>query len=528
MTTSRGTGLGAAKEMSRRDRLWVFSGLMLAGLMSSLDATILGTALPTIVGELGGLDRIAWVSTAYVLATSVTVPLSGRLGDLFGRRAVFLTGLSAFLAGSAACGAAPSMEWLIAFRGVQGAGAGCLMASMFALTGDLFEPRERARYQGYSAINFAVSSLAGPVIGGFLTEHVSWRWVFYVNLPLGTVAAVTVLLFLRLPRPGGRPRVDCTGIVLLGAAVTCFTLLTSWAGTRYGWTDRVILGLAAGTAVLLVLWGLAERRAAEPVIPLSLFRSRSYAVACVVALVGGATGFGLAMYLPLFFQIVGGVGATGSGLLLLPMMIGLLVASMGAGRYIHATGRYHRLPAAGMAISAVGIGLLATMTTGTGLFTAGLYMAVLGFGAGLSQQVVMLVAQQAAPKKDLGAAGSGVFATRMVGTATGMAVFGGVLAARFAEEIAARVPAGAVSAYDGPAPNDLASNDLAYDDAVRPEFLRTLPQSVQDGVAEACAEAFQVLFLTALPLVLAGLAAALLLKNVPLTSPPGAKAGTGR
>ncbi|WP_344596913.1 MDR family MFS transporter [Actinomadura vinacea] len=500
-------------EMGRRDRLLVFAGLMLAGLMSSLDATVLGTALPTIVGELGGLDRIAWVSTAYVLATGVTVPLSGRLGDQFGRRPILLIGLLTFLAGSAACGAAPSMDWLIAFRAVQGAGAGCLMASMFAVTADLFEPRERAKYQSYPAINFAVSSLAGPLIGGFLTDHASWRWVFYVNIPLGVAALAAILLFLRLPRPEGRPRVDYPGIVLLGSTITCLTLLTSWAGTRYGWTDPLILGLAAGSAALLALWVLAERRAAEPVIPLRLFRDRSYSGACVVALVGGATGFGLATFLPLFFQAVGGADATGSGLLLLPMMAGLLAASIGAGRYIAATGRYHRLPAASMAISAVGVALLATMTTGTGPATAGLYMAVLGFGAGLSQQVVMLVAQTAAPRADAGAASSGVFATRMVGTAAGMAVFGGVLASRFAEEIARRVPAGSVPAYD---------------DAVRPEYLRTLPPDVRDGIAAACAEAFSTLFLTALPLLAAGLAAALLIRNIPLTSPRGGSVGPGR
>ncbi len=487
--------------MGRRDRLLVFGGLMLAGLMSSLDATVLGTALPAIVGDLGGRDGLAWVSTAYVLATSVTVPLSGRLGDLFGRKPVFLAGLLGFLAGSAACGAAPSMGWLIAFRAVQGAAAGCLMSSMFALSGELFEPRERARYQGYSAAIFAVSAIAGPLIGGFLTDHASWRWVFYVNLPLGAVALATTLLFLRLPRPERRPRIDYLGIGLLGAAVTCFTLFTSWAGTRHGWDSPVILGLGAGAVVLFAVWVFAERRAAEPVIPPELFRDRSFSVACVVAAVGGATGFGLATYLPMFFQVVGGVGATESGLLLLPMMIGLLAASMGAGRHIARTGRYHRLPAASMLISALGVALLATMDVHTGLVTAGLFMAILGFGAGLSQQVVVLIAQNAAPRRDLGAASSGVFATRMLGTAAGMAVFGGIVSNRFAEEVASRVPDGRVPPFE---------------DAVRPEVLGTLPAPVRDGVAEAFARAFSDLFLAGLPLLAAGAAAAVLLRNVPL------------
>ncbi|HEU5032257.1 MAG TPA: MDR family MFS transporter [Spirillospora sp.] len=489
--------------MSHRHRVLVFGGLMLAGLMSSLDATVLGTALPTIVGDLGGLDRLAWVSTAYVLATSVTVPLSGRLGDLFGRRPVFLVGLIGFLAGSAACGAAPSMDALIAFRVVQGAAAGCLMSSMFALTGELFEPRERARYQGCSALIFAVSSIAGPLVGGYLTDHASWRWVFYVNLPLGLAATAITLAFLRLPRPDRRPRIDYAGIALLGAAVTCFTLLTSWAGTRYAWDSVEVLALAAGSAVLLAAWVLVERRAAEAIIPPRLFRDRSFAVACAVAAVGGATGFGLATYLPMFFQVVGGVGATESGLLLLPMMIGLLAASMGAGRYIARTGRYHRLPAAGMAVSAAGVALLATMDAHTGLVTAGLYMTVLGFGAGLSQQVVMLIAQNAAPRRDLGAASSGVFASRMLGTAAGMAVFGGIVSSRFAEEVGRRVPAGKVPAFG---------------DAVRPEVLGTLPAPVRHGVAEAFAQAFSDLFLAGLPLLAAGLAAAVLLQDVPLGS----------
>ncbi|MGW2314160.1 MDR family MFS transporter [Actinomadura luteofluorescens] len=487
--------------MTDRHRLLVFGGLMLAGLMSSLDATVLGTALPTIVGDLGGLDRLAWVSTAYVLATSVTVPLSGRLGDLFGRRRVLLTGLLGFLAGSAACGAAPTMTWLIVFRAVQGAAAGCLMSSMFAVTGELFEPRERARYQGYSALVFAVSTIAGPLAGGVLTDHASWRWVFYLNLPLGVAATAAVVLFLRLPKPQGRPRVDYAGIVLLGAAVTCFTLFTSWAGTRYAWGSPVVLALAAAAVVLFTAWVLAERTAAEPIIPPRLFRDRSFGVACAVAAAGGATGFGLATYLPMFFQVVGGVGATRSGLLLLPMMLALPASSMAAGRYIHRTGRYHRLPAASMALSAAGIALLATMDTGTGLVAAGCYMAVLGFGAGLSQQVVMLIAQQAAPRRDLGAASSGVFASRMLGTAAGMAVFGAVVSNRFAEEIASRVPDGWVPGFG---------------DAVRPEVLETLPAPVRDGVAEAFADAFSTLFVAALPVAALGLAAALLLRHVPL------------
>ena len=495
------TASGRTEPMTRRRRQLVFGGLMLAGLMSSLDATVLGTALPTIVGDLGGLDRIAWVSTAYVLATSVTVPLSGRLGDLFGRRPILLVGLLGFLAGSAACGAAPSMTWLIAFRVVQGAAAGCLMSSMFALTGDLFEPRERAKYQGYSALIFAVSSIAGPLVGGFLTDHASWRWVFYVNLPLGLAATATTLLFLRLPAPGRRPRIDYLGIVLLGAAVTCFTLLTSWAGTRHAWDSPVVLGLTAGSALLFTAWVLAERTAAEPVVPPRLFLDRSFAVACAVAAVGGATGFGLATYLPMFFQVVGGVDATRSGLLLLPMMFGLVAASAGAGRRIARTGRYHRLPAASMALGMAGVALLATMDTGTGLFTACCYMTLLGFGAGLSQQVVILIAQNAAPHRDLGAASSGVFATRMLGTAAGMAVFGSVVSSRFAEEVARRVPDGRVPAFG---------------DLVRPEVLATLPEPVRDGVAEAFAAAFSDLFLTALPVLAVGLAAALLLPDVPL------------
>ncbi|MBB4775576.1 EmrB/QacA subfamily drug resistance transporter [Actinomadura catellatispora] len=500
---------GRTAPMSRRHRLAAFGGLMLAGLMSSLDATVLGTALPAIVGDLGGLDRLAWVSTAYVLATSVTVPLSGRLGDLFGRRPVLLVGLLGFLAGSAACGAAPSMGWLIAFRAVQGAAAGCLMSSMFAVTGDLFEPRERAKYQGYSALIFAVSSVAGPLIGGLLTDHASWRWVFYVNLPLGLAATATTVLFLRLPAPEGRPRIDYPGIVLLGAAVTCFTLFTSWAGTRYAWASPATAGLAAGSAALFAAWIIAERRAAEPVIPLRLFRDRSFAVACAVAAAGGATGFGLATYLPMFFQVVGGVGAADSGLLVLPMMTGLVAAAVLAGRHISRTGRYRRLPAASMALSAAGVGLLATMDAGTRLFTAGCYMALLGFGAGLSQQVVVLIAQNAAPHRDLGAASSGVFATRMLGTAAGMAVFGGIVSSRFAEEVTHRVPGGQVPAFD---------------DAVRPEVLATLPGPVRDGVLEAFAAAFSDLFLTALPVLAVGLAAALLLRDVPLR-PRGPQAG---
>ena len=476
--------------MTQRRKFAVFGGLLLVMLMATLDTQIVATALPTIVGDLDGVGQIAWVTTAYLLPLAVTTPLYGKLGDQFGRKPVLLFAIGCFLAGSVACGAAQSMGQLIAFRAMQGIGGGGLMASGFALLGDLFEPRERARYQGYSAAVFLVSSTGGPLVGGVVTEHIGWRWVFYLNLPLGIAAIAVIGALLVLPHPAyqaGRPSIDYPGALLLGGAVTCLVLLTGWAGTRYAWSSPTIVALGAGAVVLLVSWMLVERSAAEPIIPPRLFADRTFTLTIAVAVISGFTTLGLVQYQVLFLQNAAGATPTQAGLLVLAGTLGMVAASMGAGRVISRTGRYTWAPVASMALGAVATYLLSTMTAGTSWLVIGIYLLMAGLGGGFAQQVVTLIAQNAAPGRDLGVATSTVNFARMVGSSLGLAVFGAILGAR-----------------------------LASAASITPQRLHALPVAARHEVAQAYADALSAVFLAAVPVLLAGLLAALLLPNLPL------------
>jgi EmrB/QacA subfamily drug resistance transporter len=493
---------GTAPRVDRRP-LWVFLGLMLASLMGTLDTSIVATALPTMVGALGGLDHIAWVGTAYLLTMSVSMPVLGKLGDQLNRKTVFLFSVIAFVVGSAACGAAQSMGQLIAFRALQGIGGGGLLVSGFAMVADLFGPRERARYQGYAAGVWAISSVAGPLVGGLLTDHLGWRWVFFINLPLGLVAMAMVATFFRAPATRERPRIDYAGAILLGGAVTCLVLLVGWALNQYPTGSPIVLGLAAAGAVLLAGWFMAARRAAEPVIPLSLFRDSTFTISNVLAFVAGFVMLAFVTFLPLFLQIVNGSGITQSGLLLLPMMAGLVVGAGLSGIAISKSGHYKWYPVASLALIGLAAYLLSTMTPDTPRLLSSFYMTMLGIGAGLSQQVLVVAVQNTAPAKDMGAATATVTFIRMVGSSFGIAVFGAVLRARLAEELPRYVPAGALgSGFEH--------------QTLSPQTVRQLSEPVREGLAQAFSHALTTVFLTALPVVVLGLIVALFLKDVPL------------
>ncbi|MFJ2578113.1 MDR family MFS transporter [Kitasatospora aureofaciens] len=489
--------------MPHRHVMLVYFGLLFAMLMATLDSSIVATALPTVVGDLGGLSSIGWVSAAYILASSAVMPLAGKLGDLLGRKQVFVVATVVFLAGSAACGAAQTMGQLIAFRVLQGVGAGGVMAAMFALTGDLFGPRERAKYQGYSAGVFALSAVGGPIAGGFFADHVTWRWVFYVNLPIGAIALTLVALYLRSARRPERPTIDYLGMLLLSGALVSFVLLSNWAGAKYAWGSAVIVGLAVGGVVLLAGWLVVERSAAEPVIPLGLFRDSTFDICNVVAFVGGLTGFGLVFFLPLYLQISAGASATNSGLLLLPMMLGLMLASFGVGGAVAKSGRYKWYPVASMLVSGIAAFLMSTMTADTSRFLSGLYMFLLGVGAGLSQQVVVVAVQNAAPPADMGAATSTVTFSRMLGTSFGVSIFATVLTDRLTREIPKYVP--------GEAARGLVSSG-----GTSPQALRQLPDDVRHGLAQAYAHALSPVFLIAGFVLVAGLVASVFLKDITL------------
>jgi EmrB/QacA subfamily drug resistance transporter len=362
-----------------------FIGLVLGLLLATLDQSIVATALPTIVGKLGGESYFAWVITAYILAASITTPLYGKLGDLVGRKRIYLTSVGLFLAGSVLCSLAQSMLELVAARAVQGLGAGGLLVTVFALIADLFGPKQRAKYQGYAAGVFALSSVGGPLAGGALTDQFGWRSVFWVNVPVGLVALALVIVFLApsRPQPGGLLRqLDYVGTILLAAALTCIALVTTWGGSEYAWASPVIIGLSVGAVVLIAVWILAERRATNPIIPLELFANSTFVISSTIALLGGLVILSAVNFLPLFLQLVTGTSALKSGLLLLPMMFGLFIAAGVSGKVISKTGRYKWYPVASMAVTAVAMYLLSTMTVNTSRPVAIAYTFLLGVGSG--------------------------------------------------------------------------------------------------------------------------------------------------
>ncbi|MER6030318.1 MDR family MFS transporter [Streptomyces sp. NPDC001851] len=406
---------------------WTLLGVMLAMLLAMLDNNIVGTATPTIVRDLGGLEHISWVVTAYTLATAVSTPVWGKLGDLYRRKRVFLASVALFLLASLLAGAARSMTQLIGFRALQGVGAGGLAAGGFALIGILVPPRERGRYQGMTASVMALGVVGGPLVGGLVTGHLGWRWAFYVNLPLGIVALVWVQLMLRLParEPQARPRVDWAGIAVLAATIGAAVLAATWAGTTYAWTSWPILALGATVVLGAVAFAAVERRVAEPLLPPRVFTGhRNFPLGIGLLAAAGVVMFGSALYLPLFQQTVQGATATSSGLLLLPMMIPVVIASHLAGKVMSRTGRYKVFPVSGTLLLTAGTGALATMDTDTSRLTAGCWMALVGLGLGFTMQMATTLAQNSVELRDMGAAMAATNLFRTLGGSVGVAVFG--------------------------------------------------------------------------------------------------------
>src|SRR4051794_4805564 len=380
----------------------VMAGLMLVMLLASLDQTIVSTALPTIVEELGGLAHLSWVVTAYLLAVTIVTPLYGKLGDLLGRKVVLQAALVLFLIGSALYGLAQGMTELIAFRAIQGLGGGGLMVSAQAAIGDVVPPSERGRYTGLFGAVFGVSSVAGPLIGGFLTTHVSWRAIFYVTLPLGVAALAVLQATLPSVSERGRPAIDYAGTALLAVTLSSLVLLTTLGGNSYDWGSPEIIGMGVLGLLALVAFVFVERRAKEPILPPSLFGNRVFVITSAVGLVVGFALFGALTYLPLFQQVVRGLSPTESGLQLIPVMAGLRVWSRVPGQAIGRTGRYKAWPIAGTAIAGIGLLLLSSLEASTGSWTAGWHMLVLGLGLGMVMQVLVLAVQNAVAYEQLG------------------------------------------------------------------------------------------------------------------------------
>ncbi len=483
--------------------LWtIFGALMLGMFLAALDQTIVSTALPTIVGDLGGLNHLSWVVTSYLLASTVSTPLYGKLGDMLGRKPVFLTAILIFLAGSMLAGLSQSMGELIGFRALQGIGAGGLMVGAQAIIADIVPPRERGRYMGLIGSVFAVASVAGPLLGGFLVDNLSWRWVFYVNMPVGGLAVLIVVTRLHLHTPHTRHRVDYLGAGLLTGAVGALILLATWGGTEYAWGSPTIIGLGVAGCALLATFIWWEGRAAEPIVPLELFRSRVFSVANAMGFTIGMAMFGAIVFIPLYLQLVYGASPTSSGLRLLPLMAGLLVAAIASGRVISRIGRYKPFPIAGTAVLVVGMYLLSRLGVGTAPWLASVYMLVVGVGIGLVMQVLVLVVQNDVRPQEIGVATSTATFFRSVGGSFGVALFGTIFASRLAGQLS-QLPRGV-------------TDRLGSGVHLNPEQARHLPAAVHVDFLQAFAHALHGVFLWGMALATVPFILSWLLREVPL------------
>ena len=465
-------------------KIWIiFSGLMLGLLIASLDQTVVATALPTIVSDLGGLNQLSWVVTAYLLASTASTPLWGKLGDMYGRKRLFQATIVLFLAGSVLCGISQNIGELIIFRAIQGLGGGGLIVLAQAIIADVVSPRERGRYQGIFGAVYGVTSVAGPLLGGFFVDNLSWRWVFYINLPIGVIALAVIAVALPASGQRGHHRIDYLGTALLAAAATSLVLLTTLGGTVYPWASLPIILLAVAGVVLIVAFIFVEQRAAEPVLPLSLFRNRVFAFTSAIGFVVGFALFGVTTFLPLFLQVVNGVSPTISGLRLVPLMAGVLTTSITSGQLITRWGRYKIFPIVGTGLMIVGMFLLSLMNAQTNALLSSIYMLVLGLGLGLVMQVLVIAVQNAVDYRNLGAATSGATFFRSIGGSFGTAIFGAIFS------------------------NLLVANLASLASALPPGFnaenatsVQHLPVTIRTEFINAYAHSLQTVFLIAAPI----------------------------
>jgi EmrB/QacA subfamily drug resistance transporter len=486
---------------TRREVLIVLPGLLLAIILAMLDQLIVSTALPHIVGTLHGVTHLSWVVTAYVLASTITTPLYGKLGDMYGRKRLLVVAIVIFLAGSALSGLSASMDQLIAFRAIQGLGAGGLMVGAIAALGDMVSPRERGQYMGYMMAAMMVAMVAGPLVGGYITDTLSWRWIFYINMPVGGAALIYLALTMHMPRRKISHRIDYLGAGLLAVASTALVLLTTWGGSQYAWGSPQIIGLAVLAVAAAALFCLAERRAAEPVLPLHVFRNLNFTLSSAMSFFVGLMMFGALTFLPIYQQTVQHLSATGSGLMLIPIMLASMVTTIAAGQVTARTGKYKIFPILGSLGMAAGMFLLTLLGPDTGLVLSGLYFAVLGLGMGFLMNMTTIIVQNSVSPQDMGVASSSRTYFQQIGGSIGVSVFGVIFARRLTEDLSARLPGVHLSASGG---------------QLNPVTVNALPTQVRDAVLSSITHAVDAVFMWAAPFALVVFVLAWFVKEVPL------------
>ena len=479
----------------------VFAGLLLAMFVSTLSETVTATALPTIVGDLGGVDHMQWVPTAYILASTIMMPIYGKLGDLFGRKYLFIVALSVFIVGSATCGLAPSMDGLIAGRAVEGLGGGGLIILAQATIADIIPPRQRGKYMGVMGSVFAVSTVVGPLLGGWFVQVTGWRWLFAFNIPLALLAIAAVAFFLTNPeRRDDRPPVDVGGMMAMAVSVSSLVLATAWGGTLYPWLSWQIIGLFALFVVAAVAFVLVERRAKEPIIPMLLFKNRNFVVCTITGMFIMLGMMGTVSYLPTYFQIVDGLAPEQAGLMTFPMMAGVLLTAVGTGFLATKTGRYKWMPIASCAVAAVGFVLLSRLTPDTSLLMTGVFLFILGFGIGLGQQILVLIVQNEFPHAIVGTATAANNFFRQIGSTLGASLVGALFTSRLAADLAAQLP----------------KTDNISMNRITPQFIDHLGGPARDIITTAYSDALVPIFLYVVPLLVVGFLLMLTLKENPL------------